>query len=361
MDQDHDILNSSLIKLAENKIIFNIIKKAEIREEKGLDKLVSHQFAFPEARYFPIDTPENTLLSAAYFLEKSGSFSLKTKDLIQKNLVSAAILYNVEDQLLKLAEEILSESKSKELNDSDENYGLVVTIEGRTERKYPLKTEVNVKSAIEYFEKNYAKYPVSWRRYIAENIRSKAYFFNIEIPEESKIREYSGTGGCHIFKAAEYLNERVKYAPTLESATVYNNIAKNLANQPVGSTDLEKTAEFIRKFDELCGMQKFINRGCIKDAYQTIFNEPLIKKAETINLAGKEFSKDDLANTNKEIYSIAMGEDFIKQVVDDTGHLDTKKLIDVISTLPRPDQSILAEHIKKVRGVSDSNSQHSII
>ena len=62
MDHYHDSCHTELIKIAVDINLPEYVKEKDL-DATDLKKLSSYDFAFPEARYFPIHTKEDVILS----------------------------------------------------------------------------------------------------------------------------------------------------------------------------------------------------------------------------------------------------------------------------------------------------------
>src|SRR5512136_1613146 len=129
-DQYHDPAYGVLYHtLRENPAVADFVKNAALNED-DVDKLPDSAFAWPEQRRFPINTPENTVLSWAY-REKCAAVPAEVDQALRK----AIDIYDVNHVITAI------KTASAPLPDKPDDYLL------QTHKKLRVKTAEDVKTA----------------------------------------------------------------------------------------------------------------------------------------------------------------------------------------------------------------------
>ena len=126
-------------------------KTAELSEIVGPDEEKARFYADVRIPHqFPCHTKAATYVSYLYFLEKQSQVSPKVKGHIQERLDKFAGYWGIEGDVSGLAEAAVE--LHKEAEHPDASYAIVwATNDGRKERRYPIRNELEVKAAAEWF------------------------------------------------------------------------------------------------------------------------------------------------------------------------------------------------------------------
>ena len=341
MDQYNDPCGTQLEKIAAAyRLPVDLSDKTF--HNRALDKVASHKFALPEARLFPVHTPEDTLLSAAFFLTKEASFGKEKDEEIHDVIKAASIAHGVVQDYQRLAKEVYSCDLMKTASASDE-YALDCTIYDERILAYPINSPDELQKSAEVFINECDRLSAKLKKEAAYNLTKKAEYYGVDL-KSAKIDAYAGLRGVDLEKAAEFMLFRAKRSPNESLKTVMVKAAQAMITLPEGQLDFDKIASFIDHYDDVVGTKHLVNKGTIPDGYSTIFNKDLIEKTAGIKLAGKEFSEEDFKNLPIEKFAEALGEDFVK-AASSGGSFDYSTAMDIASTLPLPEAKMLSEYI----------------
>jgi len=330
MDHYHDSCHIDLIKIAAD---INLPKYAREKDldETDLKKLSSYDFAFPEARYFPIHTKEDAILSSAFFLTKKAEFG-KYQNSIYNRLRSACMSYNILDDFDNL--------EGFEKQASTVEYALPEL------QKFPINTKEEVTTARKWLRKQASLFTTDQYQEIESKIEKKAaQFYEENVGYEGPVRRI-----LDIEKAAELMLHRAKKTtdPLLKVAMLKITKAMMVTQQDFSNEPetLNKLAEFIDRFDNLSGVNKRGSylRGKDVISRSEIFR-PLEKQASaTVTLDGKTYTSQDLEKVSADQLRNALGDSFVN-AISDNGTLVLSKFAEIADTLPLPDKKILAMYL----------------
>ena len=315
--------------------------------KEAAEALPDTLFADIVHREFPICSPADTWMSAAYYNENKHQIkSAYLRGYIEQTIKSAAAEYgigaDVESALCRRAVELADPE-----ND-DGNYCLVMkTASGATSRSYPVFDAEGVKRACVYFAANRSAYPLETRTKIAIGLARKAAQYGVDVPELIS-KEAMDAVPYRPFLMAE-LMERALLTKDAEAATVIGSLVEML--QFASSDDLVKSAEdFVHTLDDLDqlnGLDKYYGTRLLSPS-EVVFSMT-VKKAEAlaadaITLGSMTFSAVKLAGLPPSVFGEALGDDVLTEISED-GKLSADKMASVIPTLPRPDKLVLEQAI----------------
>ena len=335
MDQYRDECHAKLVKIASKYKLPKRILSLEISKE-GLEKLSSRNFAYPEARLFPINTPEDTLLSAVYFLEKEAS--LPYEDDILGNITSAAIAHGVEKDLVNILSEVKASSMYKEASGSEYAYS-----EGNL---YPINSVEELSKSASSFVRDIASFNIAERKNISKALIKKADYYELDL-DYPELYTYCSERDVDLKKAAEYMLFRAKRTSDQILKEAMVKVTQGMLTQNSGVTDFEKVAQFIDNYDSATGIDRLVRKGTLPDGYRTIFNKDFsLEKSASVTLAGTKFSEEDFKSLPVEKFAEALGNDFIKASQDRGGNFSVDQAMNIAATLPLGDAEVLSEYLK---------------
>jgi len=328
MDQYHDTCHKELIKIASDSKLPDYVLAKDL-ESESLKKLASCDFAFPEARYFPIHTKEDTLLSAAFFLTKQGEFG-KYQNSIYDRLRSACTSYNILDDFGNL--------ENLEKKASVKEYAIPEL------EKFPINTEDEVMFAFQALNKQSHLIEVDKYLEIKNRIEKKAQDLGVTSRPVPRILDFE--------KAADYMIHRAKKTsnPLLKEAMLKVVKAMLLTKEDFTNDDetIYKVAEFIDRFDNLSGVNRRGSYGIGKDSITRggIFSSlTKLASAPSLTIEGKTYNASDLEKVSVAQLRDGLGESFVEAISLESGELDLTKFAEIAETLPLPDKRILALYL----------------
>lgn len=349
MDVLHDQSYRQWLAIESAYDVPGYVYEAEAMSKEAADQLSDNLFADIVHRQFPVDTPSNTWLSAAYFNENQHLIkAADLRDFIRETLVKAADMHEITDDV----DAIFSRRVAEVIDpvEDDNNYCLVIKdASGKTvSRRYPVFDQTGLQKAAEYFALNRSKYPIEVRSQVATSLSKKARELGADLP--ALIYKEAAEAVPYRPVLMDEILERAKLTKDAEAAAVIGTLVEmvNFAT----SDDLIKSASeivgLIDQLDQLNGLTKYYGTK-ILSPNEVVYSMP-IKEAESVaddslQLDKLTFSITKLAELGNQIFEDVLGEDFVNEIVDESGKLDTSKMAAVLPTLPRPDKVVLEEHI----------------
>jgi hypothetical protein len=326
MDQYHDTCHTELVKIARDYNLPEYVLDQDIQTD-SLRKLASCDFAFPEARYFPIHTKEDTLLSAAFFLTKKAEFG-KYQNSIYDRLKSACISYNIVDDFNNL------DTFEKKANTKE--YALPEL------KKFPINNMKEVEKAASWLRKQKEVFPQDVYLTVKERIEKKA----------SALKDctvhYGVPKVLDLEKAASYMLHRAKKTEDSVIKIAMLKITKAMlltkedrSRDPEG---IQKIAEFIDRFDYLTGVNR---RGSYLKGEDAITSSALFEKqaSASLTIEGRTYTGAELEKVSVSKLREGLGASFVDAISASDGGLDLEKFAEIADTLPLPDKKILAMYL----------------
>ncbi|MFC1453613.1 hypothetical protein ACFLQL_00345 [Verrucomicrobiota bacterium] len=335
-------INESLTKVPD------YVKKYTPLTKESASELSDSEFADSARRLFPVNDPENTWLSAAYFGFNKDNLLYKKAELdyIAERIKTCAAIYGNQAEVDPLLEKAFNKSASV----SDDDYGLVTK---DNQRSFPMFDVEGVKKACDYFKENRMKYQIEDRRIIAENIIKKADQFGVsEDSLPSCVFTEAGHGIPDKVMLMDEILERSKMAHDDESASMLANINNMVAEMPIEDLggSLGKIAEVIEAFDVAEGL-RFKRHTKLLSPSDVVFNMPLNKISSALTDAVKLnkhiFSLTKLASLSTGMYADLLGEQFVSHIVNEQGKIETKKLAEQINKLNIDNKDALEVYLKE--------------
>lgn len=346
MDQYSAQADIDLVKIA-SIIPKNLLDLNQKYEKQNLEKVGASGFAFPEARLFPIHKPEEAKASYAYFLHNLEKISTCVADpeIIESRLLCSLVGHGLEKEATELQKSFAGReelSKNASYHDID-NY-LSDSISEIFSERSTVSIHYLQKEA-ETLEKNLKLMSTREAKQASLALMKSAVLAKFSTEKYPTIEAYAGIRGTDLIKVAEYMSFRAKRAksPILKKAMARLAQAILLTNEH--ELDLDKVAEFIDTFDKATGTIRLVRRGSIPDGHNSVYNRSLIEKSAGVNLAGHEFSEEQLKALPVEKWEKALGEDFVKSATSG-GEFNYSQAIDIASTLPLPEAKALSLYLE---------------
>ena len=361
MDVLHDSGRRTWVQIGTKhaELIPDYVMEHSLPDEKEASSLPNELFADSHRRFFPIDCPASTWLSAAYFSKNAVAgalpYSSTESEHIKHILLKAANVYEIEADAVKISEAIVSadlspEPTEAEINDSygwvmkDAESGAVVA------RKYPMFDSRGVEKAAAYFEEYRSHYPQDVRKGIARQIMRKAGSFGMDVDGlPSAVRCEAGFGIPQRVVVMDEILRRSRLTKDAEASMALANVNNMLSEFSVDelSSNLDKLAELLDDFDTSAGLTPYYGTELRMPA--DFLFEVALKEAEavvddSVSLSKYVFSVEKLASLEPSVFAGVLGADVARDLSTDD-KLDQQKLADVLPTLPRPDKTALEEHL----------------
>lgn len=336
-DQQTDYSNKELYRLMNGFDLPTFVKEASVDEPGELSGLAKTAFASEEFRLYPINTPERTFVSYAFFMDKKAQLvKVYGKDYATKvegRIKSAAELLGIRDQLNEFTNQVLKKQAGPK-----EECIFEVNIDGLPCQFYAVKTATEFQEATKHFVKNMSKYAFDWRKDMAHSFVQKAARFGVdELPDE--ICKYAGMFYPSVpnikealwFRSTKianediknaYMSEFVKMADKIESKEDAFNLAKSVyeTEKAAGVYQNEKVAMLLPD---------------VVDSFFTISVEKAAELLDVVKLADGTYAMPELQKISADIYKEAFGLD-----IDPSNRAHLR---DVMPTMPLSDLTFFRE------------------
>lgn len=324
-DQYHDPAFSLLYNLLqENPQAADFVKTAELDDEK-VAALPDTAFAWPDKRLFPIDTPENTVISQLY-REKCAAVPAE----VDLNLRKAIDVYGVNAILER--EKVAAEPAPIPKDE------WILPSLGRLR----VKTAADIKVAEKLLLEQFPRLSIQDRAEGFINLVKKARDFNVGL--EPATHRMAGMTVCTTKVAQDFIEARrmATRDPLFQQAYV-----KLAASFPPGEIrdrdELIAAADAVAKLDKLAGLERLYDTK-LPDPIRTVFNTEKLAE-ETLDIAGRHIPLSKLAAMPAAFWGDVVGPEMVKEITDKTGAVDSTKLAQVVPTLPLDLKIILKNQV----------------
>lgn len=303
LDHRTDISRRMLIKLAYQltepetaRVLALGLRRGDVTEKKI--------FAWKTAGMFPLDTPEDTILSRLYFGWQKNDLPKKVASQIENALGVYETLHRIESplHLCKNAQHTSQPILSEELLP-----GIKVA------------SDEDIHRADADFAANYKKLPLDARRRFAEKLCKTASTRNIQT--SNIVNLFAGRGQCDAQRTKKMIALR-KLAAERRGAdgTVYERLVASLTEDMLASADMEnlcKLASCLHELDASHGLP-----AGVPDAWQSVF---VLKKAEldSVQNSGQEKAPKDM--TKADILA-RFGEGALEELENPDGSINLQRL-----------------------------------
>lgn len=319
-DQYHDPAYGMLFHLLQDKPeVTEFVKHAELDEEKA-SALPDSAFAWPERRLFPIDTPQNTVLSSLY-REKTAAVPAEVDDALRR----AQEVYGVNDVLTRAREQekVAQEQRAK----NDEPVFLLPRL-----GKLRVKTAADVKIAEEKLLEQYPRLSIEDRAEGFINLTKVARVLGVGL--QPKTHQMAGLTVCTTKTAMDLIEARrcATKEPLFQQA--YSKLASAFKGRDTitDRDELVKVANALARLDRQAGIDHRYDKT-VPDPIQTVFNTTKVAE-EMVDVAGRQIALSKLAAMPSTFWEDLVGPDMVKEITDKTGSVDITKLAQVLPTLP---------------------------
>jgi hypothetical protein len=319
-DQYHDPSFTFLYHiLNENPDARDFVKSASIRVEDETD-LPDTAFAWPSRRLFPIDTPENTVLSSLY-RDKCAAVPAEVDDALTK----AQGIYGVKDLIgqCKTAAAAANAAAAALPTDTDEDYLLP------EHHRLRVKTAEHVTAAEDLLHRDYSKLSIGDRATAFTNLVKKAQDLGVTLKPATM--RMAGMTVCTTKTAQDWIEARVAATkdPLFQSA--YEKLASAFEGRGEFIQDRDElvaVADALARLDKQAGIDTHYDKR-LPDPIRTVFNTDKVAE-EMVDMAGQQVPLSQLAEMPEEWWADVVGDDIASEFAGKTG----EELKQVLDTLP---------------------------
>ena len=252
-----------LVKLMHSTPVPDFVKNAEYETEEGIDALPDYAFADPISRQFPIHTPSDVYLSAAYLHGKTAC-----DQKIDEQIKTASKVFGIEDsvnaviELAKKRFELTSKVASPNIWDFETKSA-----------SFSGSGLEALNDAVSSFEQTRMSYEFNERTEIAENLSKIASDLGADLPES--ISKFAGNAHVDLEKLQAQLEVRATFLHHPRDVQEFLCKIAVLGNAAAATPEeAMKVAEFIDGFDTQHGLTKFYGSR-LEDPHSSVFNTSL--------------------------------------------------------------------------------------
>lgn len=327
MDFYTDTAHTLLASINALRPMPEFVKKAHVIDKGSIpDRL----FALPEKRAFSVADPSSVYLSFGYWLFNQNKLEKSASDRVKEKLLKMAAFYEILPDIFNLAKAYTTAKEKIYEKRAESLYGIP------EKKAFPLFNRCHINLAQECFPKVERDYNIYERVKIAQAIKNRAE--EESIPVTQIIIKYASLPkkDCNESLAMVNLAARALETNRIQNQRFFNKLAHMIPGNLAGNTEnMVKLAELIEELDEGNGVKHSLS------PIDTIWN--CAKKAQDnfIKIGPKEYNVTSLSNLPQTFWQESLGDDFVSQVMSGNG-INPQKLIEVLSTLPLPEQNILS-------------------
>ncbi len=292
-------------------------------------------------RKFANYNSELTELNMAFLVDSMKSLPEEVVKIAATNLTCAASKYNL--TIPKELEDYKSDSFIKNMVDltTINKVGYLIKTASRKKKashfalvekkKYPISTEMQVKKAATFFDKNYNKLDINDKLEFITNIQDRAKELDVSL-SKTTVEKYAKLSK-DLFNEDFYNNVQVRKSYLKEDEeeikTAYNELISRA--DELGPVTSAYVLEEIDKTANLTG------------TYGKGLYDPLISTLGEEKIAGREIddtfvSQEQLKSMDDGVLTSLVGNDVIKE-------LKSKDGLDVLESLPKPIREDIIEHL----------------
>ena len=201
---------------------------------------------------------------------------------------------------------------------------------------YPIDTQMQVKTAMSYFDENVRLFEPRYRHLFANAVIKRAAEIGVGIEKTSSLHKYAGEKYGNLIESAYH--ERLH---ALAGDSQAQKALKHLFEKR-GSFTPDKFAEALEKLDKATHVDRYWDRALgVRDPYRSTFEG--IKIASAIKVGNQSV---DPAKIQK-----LAGSDALKRAFDATFcERFSEAPVEIFQSLPRPEQAVILSMIEGVDG-----------
>jgi hypothetical protein len=315
-DQYHDPAFTVLYHiLNESPEARDFVKSASLDAEDEA-ALPSSAFAWPERRLFPIDTPENTVLSSLY-RSKCAAVPVEVDEALGK----AQGIYGVK----ALIDQSLERQKvAAEQRPPEPEVWLLPRI-----KRLRVKTAEDIPVAEKLLLEQYPRLSIEDRTEGFVNLVKTARDLGVSL--QPTTHRMAGMTVCTAKTAQDWIEARAAAVQEPLFRTAYDKLASAFTNRGQFIRDrdeLVSAANALAQLDKQAGLDSHYDKR-LPDPIRTIFNTEKVAE-EMIDMAGKQIALSKLAAMPDTFWEDVVGKDIAPEIIEKQG----EELRQILDTLP---------------------------
>lgn len=236
-----------------------------------------HLFALKiaDGDFFPIDTPVNTVLSWTYFRKAAGMIDADTYRTAGEKIASSAKMFNID------LREITDSMESKPEKTADDAQYLLAK---GGKNYYPVRSEEDVKTAMDYFEQNLTRFEPIDRRTFARNLNKVAG--QMGVTPTLTVSKFSADG--YATDTSINIKKRAGLVHDGEVKEAYDVLADEFQRLPPTAV-----MAVLHDLDKIAGISNLWDTR-IPDPAGSVYGQPDVKTADVV----AETSYGDLSGSD---------------------------------------------------------------
>jgi hypothetical protein len=341
LDQSNDGAGVGLHSMTKLYNVPEFVKSASTADITGQgNNLAPNVYGDTRTLRFPCHSSPATYVSMSYFLDQEQSLG-KVASAIKTRILKAADYFGIRADVDSLVEKHAALRTHSENDLSDSDFAMVVNFEnGNKTRSYPLRNSNEVKAAADWIEKFAGDINFYDRKVISTKILEKASEYGVKLDNDDTLNKLAANGLVSRTKAANMLFDRAKALKTLrKDSDIQTMLAKTAQHVlETSDADLDKAASIIELVDR---EYKLKSLGSYSDLYSLSVkqaSEALDSHVQLTN--GSVYKKAALESIALDELRSVFGEEFTDRVSSGGLLVDSEKLAEELTTLPRKDAGL---------------------
>lgn len=350
VDQVADANGAELFRLSQLYPFPEFVKKANLELVMKPGPLAVTVYADAVRRQYPCHNAASTWLSAAYFYEKKAEFHPKDAGRIEARLDHYVDYWRIRPAVEALKSKNAEYTKTAADSLPDSAYAWVwVAANGHKERRLPLRSAVEVKTAADYLHQYADRFDFKTRNAVARKIVTKAAAFGAGLGDRREWLEKSAGMGVGDPRAiVAMIEDRAKLATDVAFRQGILKLAEAVRTTPRAALAPSALAELCHTVEQIDRTLGIFNKyaATVPRPEDVIFSATFTKAAaelsETCALtSGNAYRKEQFSKLALDAVSALFGDEFAAQVRKGVGDVDVEKMAELAATLPRPDAELL--------------------
>lgn len=348
VDQVADANGAELYRLSQRYKFPDFVKKANLELSMRPGPLAVTVYADAVRRQFPCHNAASTWLSAAYFYEKKAEFHQKEAARIEQRLDHYVDYWRIRPAVEALRAKNAEYTKSAADTLPDSAYAWVWVGEGgHKDRRLPLRSAVEVKTACDYLFQYADRFDFKTRNTMARKIVTKAAAFGAGLGDRREWLEKSaGMGVGDPAAIVGMIADRAKLATNVEFRRGILKLAETVQTTPRAALNPDTLADLchtVEQIDRTLGVfGKYA--ATLPRPEDVIFSATFTKAAAELNetcalTSGNAYRKEQFSKLALDDVRALFGDEFAEQVKLGFA-VDPEKMAELAHTLPRPDAEL---------------------
>lgn len=299
-----------------------LIKSASIDSDENEARSGS-SFAWPEMRLFPIDSPDQAVLSKLYMSKQAGIPAE-----VAKRCDDALAIYEID---LPLQEKVASD---EHLNDK---YLLP------DQKKYLVNSPAAVKMAEEMMVRQRRNFDTDTQVSMAVTLVKQAA--DLGVRPNTNTLSHAGLTMSDTGVLCDWVEARATATDNKICKEAYTKMASVIGHRSgleSNREELVKIACALQELDEMAGLTKHYGRK-LPDPMTTVFNTDKLAD-EMMTLAGYPVPMEQLLSIDPAVYADVFGDDVASEFINGQ-EIDPEQLKVILPTVPLDLQKVLAQQL----------------